>query len=451
MKQYYLTLGCMFKNECSVLYEYLLHYIYHGVEHFFMINDDSSDNYIEILQPFIDKNIVTLINCDQPPIFDRQTVIYTNYLIPFLEKTQWMIVADLDEFVYSPVNIDLKYILKQYEHYGVVYLNWSFFGSSKQVKQPKNIVDTFIQRQHVYQYPLLIDTNKHPLMLNFSDGGWPNKPEKYIVNSNNNFTKLGVHHIEGSDINSINISWRSSNQREQLISNHYFTQSFEYFAQKKIRKNADPTLHTTHTMDSFFNFDFDDVEDYRLCLQNKPLLNQNFCDNLIDKLYNKNKKNFLQIYIENSTKLNSICNLPKIIYVEIYPNYINDILFSLLDNKTIISYLIAKKSDLYKIYNDIKNFCFYRTPENININNLKIYETDDYKSVKFNKKINILRITQNHNELAKLLIHFMSFLSKISILIIQNNENINDILLECRFNIVYHKKFSLIDVFVVEM
>ena len=45
---YYLSIGCIFKNESCGLYEFIEHNILHGVEHIYLINDFSNDNFIEI-------------------------------------------------------------------------------------------------------------------------------------------------------------------------------------------------------------------------------------------------------------------------------------------------------------------------------------------------------------------------------------------------------------------
>ena len=57
---YYLSIGCIFKNESCGLYEFIEHNILHGVEHIYLINDFSNDNFIEILQPYINIGILTL-------------------------------------------------------------------------------------------------------------------------------------------------------------------------------------------------------------------------------------------------------------------------------------------------------------------------------------------------------------------------------------------------------
>ena len=57
---YYLSVGAMFKNESHSMKEWLEHYILHGVDHFYLIDDGSTDSYMDILKEYIDRGLVTL-------------------------------------------------------------------------------------------------------------------------------------------------------------------------------------------------------------------------------------------------------------------------------------------------------------------------------------------------------------------------------------------------------
>ena len=53
-KMYKLSVGALFKNEASILKEWIEHYLHHGVEHFYLINDNSTDNFLDVLQPYVE-------------------------------------------------------------------------------------------------------------------------------------------------------------------------------------------------------------------------------------------------------------------------------------------------------------------------------------------------------------------------------------------------------------
>jgi len=53
-----------FKNESHILKEWIEHYKNRGVDHIFMINDFSNDNYLEILKPYLDIGFIDIFNSD---------------------------------------------------------------------------------------------------------------------------------------------------------------------------------------------------------------------------------------------------------------------------------------------------------------------------------------------------------------------------------------------------
>ena len=60
---YRLAICAMFKNEAPWLKEWILyHHEVLKVDHFYLYNNDSTDQYKEILQPFIDQQWVELID-----------------------------------------------------------------------------------------------------------------------------------------------------------------------------------------------------------------------------------------------------------------------------------------------------------------------------------------------------------------------------------------------------
>ena len=69
-----------FKNESHVLQEWIEHYKKRGIEHIYMINDFSTDNYLEKIKPYIDIGFVTLFNSDiVTNKTGRQILLYNKY------------------------------------------------------------------------------------------------------------------------------------------------------------------------------------------------------------------------------------------------------------------------------------------------------------------------------------------------------------------------------------
>ena len=88
----------MFKNECHIMKEWLDHYISQGVDKFFMIDNNSTDNYFEILYHYMSNNLVDLILDSRK---HSQAICYNEHFLEECKKYDWVIVCDLDEFIYA--------------------------------------------------------------------------------------------------------------------------------------------------------------------------------------------------------------------------------------------------------------------------------------------------------------------------------------------------------------
>jgi hypothetical protein len=86
----------MLKNESHGIKEWITHYLYHGVEHFYLINDNSTDNFMDIIKEYLDRGLITLFNVDEPYYLGRQRNLYNRYILPHLKETNWLLMVDLD-------------------------------------------------------------------------------------------------------------------------------------------------------------------------------------------------------------------------------------------------------------------------------------------------------------------------------------------------------------------
>ena len=112
MFKYKLSIGSMFKNESHSIREWIRHYLLHGVEHFYLINDNSTDNFMEQIKEYVDLNIITLFNVDEPYYLGRQRNLYNKHILPIAKETQWLLMVDLDEYVWSKLDVNLVNVLK---------------------------------------------------------------------------------------------------------------------------------------------------------------------------------------------------------------------------------------------------------------------------------------------------------------------------------------------------
>lgn len=130
----------MFKDEALFLKEWVEFHRLIGAKRFYLYNNLSSDNYKEVLEPYIKDNIVVLIDW---PVNSNdwlwlQNACYENTLQLTRGKVKWVAFLDLDEFLYSPMSKSLPNLLKDYDQFGGVCVNWQIYGTSNVYQIPKD-------------------------------------------------------------------------------------------------------------------------------------------------------------------------------------------------------------------------------------------------------------------------------------------------------------------------
>lgn len=146
--KYHLSICAIFKNEAEWLQEWILyHHKVLGVEHFYLYNNESTDEYEAILKPFIEKGLVELYDWDSEtpdhlafgafmdaPWNAAQIGAYNHCLKRCaLGISKWVAMIDIDEFIVPKRGIKSFYRLldrAKKKHKGSVSIHWRMFGTS---------------------------------------------------------------------------------------------------------------------------------------------------------------------------------------------------------------------------------------------------------------------------------------------------------------------------------
>lgn len=149
----YLSICLITKNSNEYIKEWVDYHIKAGVDHFYIFDDGSKVPLENILLPYINDNIITYkyLLIDKP----SQVITYMNCLKDYKDKTFWMAFIDDDEFILSH-HKPIKTLLKDYEMYGGLVINWVLFGSSGNKNKTKNVLENYLYRAN-YE----IEYNKH--------------------------------------------------------------------------------------------------------------------------------------------------------------------------------------------------------------------------------------------------------------------------------------------------
>ena len=88
----------LFKNEGDILWEWSRHYLDQGATQIILINNNSSDDWRGALGELgQDRRII----CLEDPRLQAQERIYNDVRRSGLISGDWLLVCDLDEFVYA--------------------------------------------------------------------------------------------------------------------------------------------------------------------------------------------------------------------------------------------------------------------------------------------------------------------------------------------------------------
>jgi len=142
--QYELAIGAIFRNEAPYLKEWIEFHKLVGVEHFYLFNHGSTDDYASVLQEYIQKGEVDLIAWPylatswENWLYKVQAKAYQTCIERTQGKVKWLALIDIDEFL-TPISSDrVPDVLQGYESFGGVGFNWKLFGHSGLLDLPPN-------------------------------------------------------------------------------------------------------------------------------------------------------------------------------------------------------------------------------------------------------------------------------------------------------------------------
>lgn len=264
--KYQLAVAAIFKNEALFLREWIEFHRLVGVEHFFLYDNESTDNCREVLKPYVDDGLVTLSRLD---LECCQIACYYHAVYMNRQHVRWMAFIDLDEFLFCPDGTDLRAALKPYEEYPAVGVSWRNFGTNGHEARPDGLVienytrraaDDFEAHRHiksiVYPDKTAVSTTAHSFIHWEIDT--PAVDENFVPT-------IGPFRDTAN-------GWTA----QRFCLNHYMTKSMEDWLIKRNRGRADmPVDSPEYRRDpnEFLTFDRNDVEDTRI-LRYAPALRQ---------------------------------------------------------------------------------------------------------------------------------------------------------------------------------
>lgn len=227
--KYDLAICAIFRDEAPYLKEWIEFHRLLGVEHFYLYNNRSSDDYKTVLKHYIKKGIVELTDWNYSyenigrwsPI---QCSSYTDCMMKNKGKVKWLAILDIDEFLFPVQENNLVDFLADYEEFGGLGVNWQMYGTShiSKIPEKKLLIEAlwikadkdYLENQHVkcVVQPDKATICRSPHFVDYEEGF-------YHVDANKKM-------FEGPHTSTVDVS--------KIRINHYWSRDEDFFNRVKI-------------------------------------------------------------------------------------------------------------------------------------------------------------------------------------------------------------------------
>jgi hypothetical protein len=133
----YLCVIAIMKNETTYIKEWIDFHLAEGVAHFFLYDNDSSDEPRATLEPYIATNIATLIKWNNfAEGLSVQNLAYAHAITNFALEFEWAAFIDVDEFLFGDEYRTVAEGLDLFDNYNALRIKRYTFGPSGHVTRP---------------------------------------------------------------------------------------------------------------------------------------------------------------------------------------------------------------------------------------------------------------------------------------------------------------------------
>ena len=227
-KQYKFSICSIFKNEGPYLKEFIEYHMLIGFEHFYLYNNNSDDNYKEVLKPYVDSGVVTLVEW---PVVPGQGPMYNHWYSTYRHESSWVSFLDLDEFICPLKMTNIADWIKPFEKYPVIMMYWKMFGTNGFYEHDNN---KLVTEQYINSWEKISEIGKVIYntdydIADFFKGMMHGFKVKYgkitipPINSFGYFVDRGIHRYKMS---------------HTIQVNHYWSKAFNCYQKKHARGSA---------------------------------------------------------------------------------------------------------------------------------------------------------------------------------------------------------------------
>lgn len=258
--KYKISILSMFKNEAMIMEEWIQHYISEGIEHFYLIDNGSTDNYDLIIKKYAEK--ITLVIDSSRDKDETQPLLFNRHFLSRSKiETEWLLVCDMDEYIYSRNGYRTikEYINKVPENIDCILLPWKNFGNNGVDMHPDSIISTFIRREDEIEF------KKRIVEENWFGHSKSLFRTKNVTRLNTHIPILVIENIRFSDFTGIDMK-KYDGSCQPLHLNHYQHMSYHYYTKVKMIRGDAQTWFNRYNLTRFHreNTIFNKIDDHEL-------------------------------------------------------------------------------------------------------------------------------------------------------------------------------------------
>lgn len=232
--EYELSICAIFRDDARFLKEWIEYHKLVGVQHFYLFDNLSKDDYQTVLEPYLQSGDVTLIEwpyeSQNGSSWDYiQRKAYEKGVELSLGVSKWLALIDTDEFIVPMIKNNVLDLLKDYEDYGGLGVNWVTFGTSgvQRIPDDKLMIETLLRRARDDEF-------NHTTIKSIV------QPERIV------FPIQDVHHLSykhgyccvDADFEYTHGSYTSSRKFDKIRLHHYRFRDMDFFFNVKIPRQS---------------------------------------------------------------------------------------------------------------------------------------------------------------------------------------------------------------------
>lgn len=136
------SLCLIFKNEAPFLKEWIDYHLTVGVDHFYLYNNNSEDNFRDVIESYVEEGVVTLIEW---PEENSQFKCYKHCYENYRNESKWISFLDADEFICPKYKCDINEWLNDFDKFHAVNIHWLMFctGGVLEHDFQKNVIEQY--------------------------------------------------------------------------------------------------------------------------------------------------------------------------------------------------------------------------------------------------------------------------------------------------------------------